>query len=42
VQKHFGRNIYVRSKFSCIHSSHDQCAGAHAHSLVGALVSVEL
>ena len=31
----FGRNIYVRSKFSCVRSSHDLCAHAHAHSLEG-------
>jgi len=29
----------VRSKFSCVHSSHDLCARAHAHSLEGTLVT---
>jgi len=36
----FGRNIYVRLKFSCVCSSHDLCACAHMHSLEGILVSV--
>jgi len=28
----FGRNIYVRSKFFCVHSSHNLCGmRAHAH-----------
>jgi len=39
VQKHFGRNIYVRSKFSCVRSSHSLCALAHVHSLEGTLLS---
>jgi len=34
----FVGNIYVRSKFSCVHSSHDLCVRAHAHSLEGTLV----
>ena len=34
----FGGKIYVRSKFSCVRSSHDLCAHAHAHSLQGTLV----
>jgi len=33
----FGRNIYERSKCSCVRSCHDLCAGAHAHSLEGTL-----
>jgi len=33
----FGRNIYVRSKFSCVHSSHNLCVCAHVHSLEGTL-----
>jgi len=37
----FGGNIDVRSKFSCVRSSHDLCARAHAHSLEGILVRVE-
>ena len=28
----------VRSKFSCVHSSHSLCARAHTHSLEGTLV----
>ena len=32
------RKMYVRSKFSCVRSSHRLCAHAHAHSLEGALV----
>ena len=35
--KIFGRNIYVRSKFSCVRSSHDMCVRAHTHSLEGTL-----
>ena len=34
----FGWNIYVRSKFSCVRSSHDQCARAHVHT-EGALMT---
>ena len=34
----FGRNINVRSKFSCVRSSCDLCARAHAHSLEGTLL----
>jgi len=34
----FGGNIYVRSMFSCMRSSHGLCARAHAHSLEGTLV----
>jgi len=30
-------NFFMRSKFSCVRSSHDLCARAHAHSLEGAL-----
>ena len=30
MQKHFGENIYVRSKFSCVRSSHDLCARIRA------------
>jgi len=37
----FGRNIYVRSKFSWVHSSHDSCACAQAHSLEGTLFADE-
>src|SRR6218665_3613489 len=33
----FGRNIYVRSKFSCVRSSHDLCARTHAHISEGTL-----
>src|SRR6218665_3401646 len=33
----FGGNIYVRSKFSCVRSSHDLCVRAHARSLEGTL-----
>ena len=33
----FGSKIYVRSKFSCVRSSHDLCARALAHSLEGTL-----
>jgi len=33
----FGTNIYVRSKFSCVRSSHGLCV-ACAHSLEGTLV----
>jgi len=33
----FGGNSYVRSKFSCVRSSHDLCAHAHANSLEGKL-----
>jgi len=33
-----GRNIYVRSKFSCMRSSHDLCARARAHSFSGTLI----
>ena len=40
VQKHFKRKIYVRSKFSCMCSSHDLCA--HAHSLERTLVQTQL
>jgi len=36
----FYRKIYVRSKFSCVSSSHDLCACAHAHSLEGTLVTM--
>src|SRR6218665_12218 len=39
VQKVLLKKIYVRSKFSCVHSSHDLCAHAHAHSLEGTLHS---
>jgi len=35
----FGVNIYVRSKYSCVRSSHDLCAHAHMHSLEGTLIS---
>jgi len=39
VQKNiFGGNIYVRSKFSCVHSSHDLYVHAQAHSLEGTLL----
>src|SRR6218665_3803397 len=31
-------NFVVRSEFSCVRSSHDLCACAHAHSLQGTLV----
>jgi len=31
-------NFVVRSEFSCVRSSHDLCARAHAHSLEGTLV----
>jgi len=31
----------VRSKFSCVRSSHDLCAHAHAHSLEGTLLLAE-
>src|SRR6218665_1965315 len=34
----FGTNICVRSKFSCVRSSHGLCACAHVHSLEGTLV----
>ena len=34
----FERNIYVLSKFSCLHSSHDLCADAH--SLEGTLLVI--
>ena len=34
----FGRN-FVRSKFSCLRSSHGMCARAHAQSLEGTLLS---
>jgi len=33
-----GRNIYVRSKFSEVRSSHELCALANAYSLEGTLV----
>ena len=36
-KKIVGGNIYVRSKFSCVHLSHDLCACARAHSLEGTL-----
>src|SRR6218665_1218712 len=29
--------MYVRTKFSCVRSSHNLCAHAHAHSLEGTL-----
>jgi len=32
-----GGNIYVRSKISCVRSSHNLCARAQAHSLEGTL-----
>jgi len=35
VQNMFGRNIHVRSKFSCVRSSYGLCA--RAHSLEGTL-----
>jgi len=35
----FGGYIYVRSKFSCVCSSHGLCVHAHAHSLEGTLNS---
>ena len=38
VQNSFGRNIYVRSKFSCVRSFHGLCARHNAHSLEGTLV----
>jgi len=34
-----GGNIYVRSKFYCVRTSHDPCARAHMHSLEGTLVT---
>jgi len=34
----FGGNIYVRSMFSCVRTSHDLRARAHMHSLEGTLV----
>src|SRR6218665_459872 len=34
----YGRNTYVRSKFSCMRSSHGLCAHAHMHSLEGTLL----
>jgi len=37
VQEDFLKEIYVRSKFSCVRSSHKLCARAHAHSLEGTL-----
>ena len=40
VQTHFLKKIYVCSKYSCVRSSHDLCACAHAHSLEGTLVIV--
>ena len=40
VQKaSFERKIYVRSKFSCVCSSHNLCARTHAHGLEGTLLS---
>jgi len=37
----FGGSIYVRSKFSCVRTSHGlQYARAHAHSLEGTLMVV--
>jgi len=38
----FKRKIYVRSKFSCMRSSHDLCARAHAQSLEGTLLVIIL
>src|SRR6218665_641506 len=38
----FERNIYVRSKFSCVHSSHNLCASTHEHSLEGMLTMIFL
>jgi len=38
VENIFKKNIYVRSKFSCVRSSHDLGARAHAHSLDGTLL----
>ena len=35
VLKHFYMKIYVRSKFSCVRSSHYLCARAHASQLRG-------
>jgi len=35
----FEGNIYVRSMFSCVRSSHDLCAHAHMHSLEGTLIN---
>jgi len=40
VQNHFGRNIYVRSKFPCVRLSHNLCACTHANSLEGTFVQV--
>jgi len=37
VQKKFLKKIYVRSKLSCVRSSHDLCARAHVHSLEGTM-----
>jgi len=40
VQKPFFEGkFYVRSKFSCVRSSHDLCARTHAHSLEGTLAA---
>ena len=33
----FETNIYIRSKFSRVRSSHDLCAHTHAHSIGGTL-----
>ena len=38
----FGRNIYVRFKFSCVRLPHDLCASVQVHSLEGTLVSSDL
>jgi len=38
----FYMEIYVRSKFSSVRSSHDLCAGAHVHSLEGTFMSSPL
>ena len=32
----------MRSKFSCVRSSHDMCARAHAHSLEGTFLMTDV
>jgi len=39
-QNIFGRNINMRSKFSCVCSSHSLCERAHTHSLEGTLHTI--
>jgi len=40
VQTHFWKKHFCALEISCVRSSHDLCARAHAHSLEGTLFTM--